>query len=95
MSPIYPSKLSHNSRGATTQDPLTKGPDDPTITYYSGVYSIIHRYVKEYIDALDPNQTNRYTYCHNNPINLIDPLGLSDAEDMTQAAKDAAKAQQE
>ena len=77
-----------------TQDPLTKGPDDPTIAYYSGVYSIIHRYVKEYIDALQPDKTNRYVYCYNNPINFTDPLGLDADEDKVKGVGEAAKAEQ-
>jgi RHS repeat-associated protein len=63
-----------------TQDPLTKGPDDPTVTYFSGCYAIFHRYIKDNVDSLQPDKTNRYVYCYNNPINLIDPLGLSDRD---------------
>ena len=77
-----------------TQDPLTKGPDDPTITYYSGVYSIVHRYLKDYVDALEPHKTNRYTYCYNNPVNKIDPLGLQADDDKVKGVGEAAKAEQ-
>ncbi len=64
----------------TTPDPLTGGPDDPTISYFSGIYSIFHRFIKEHVDALQPNKLNRYVYCYNNPVNLIDPLGLQAEE---------------
>ncbi len=57
-------------------DPLTGGPDDPTISYFGGLYSAFHRFLKEYVDALQPDKLNRYVYCYNNPVNLIDPLGL-------------------
>ncbi len=57
-------------------DPLTGGPDDPTISYFSGVYSQFHRFLREHIDGLQPHKLNRYVYCYNNPVNLIDPLGL-------------------
>ncbi len=57
-------------------DPLTGGPDDPTISYFGGLYSAFHRFLKEYVDALQPDKLNRYAYCYNNPVNLIDPLGL-------------------
>ena len=70
-----------------TRDPLTGGPDDPTISYFSGVYSAFHRFIKEHIDALQSNKLNRYVYCYNNPINLIDPLGLSADEDATAEVK--------
>ena len=70
-----------------TRDPLTGGPDDPTISYFSGVYSAFHRFIKEYVDALQPDKQNRYVYCYNNPINLIDPLGLSADEDATAEVK--------
>ena len=46
------------------------------MTYYSGVYSIFHRFIKDYVDSLQPDKINRYVYCYNNPINLTDPLGL-------------------
>jgi hypothetical protein len=63
-----------------TQDPLTKGPDDPTICYKSNIYSTVERAVKEYVNAFEPHRTlNRYVYCCNNPINFIDPLGLEAA----------------
>ncbi len=73
----------------TTPDPLTGGPDDPTISYFSGIYSIFHRFIKEHVDALQPDKHNRYVYCYNNPVNLIDPLGLEAGEvisDNTEAA---------
>jgi RHS repeat-associated protein len=63
-----------------TQDPLTKGPDDPTICYKNNIYSTVERAVKEYVNAFEPHRTlNRYVYCCNNPINFIDPLGLEAA----------------
>ncbi len=64
-------------------DPLTGGPDDPTISYFGGLYSAFHRYLKEYVDGLQPDKLNRYAYCYNNPVNLIDPLGLSAEEAQT------------
>jgi RHS repeat-associated protein len=67
----------------TTPDFLTGGPDDPRISYFSGVYSSFHRFIKEYVDALQPDRHNRYVYCYNNPINLVDPLGLSADEEAT------------
>jgi len=60
-----------------TLDPLTGGPDDPTILYLAGVYSAFHRILKEHVDALQPHKLNRYVYCTNNPVNIIDPLGLN------------------
>jgi len=62
-----------------TQDPLTKGPDDPTVSYQDNLYSFFKRSIKEMLEALDPYQTHRYAYCLNNPINHIDPLGLETA----------------
>lgn len=64
------------------------------MTYYSGVYSAIHRYLKDYIDALEPHKTNRYTYCYNNPVNKIDPLGLDADEEKASGVKAAANAEQ-
>jgi len=69
-----------------TRDPLTGGPDDPTISYFSGVYSSFHRFIKEYVDALQPDRHNRYTYCYNNPVNLVDPLGLVPDEEEVEKA---------
>jgi hypothetical protein len=46
------------------------------VSYYSGVYSIFHRFIKDYVDSLQPDKTNQYAYCYNNPVNLTDPLGL-------------------
>jgi len=79
----------------TTQDPLTGGPDDPTISYFSGVYSFFHRFIKQHIDALQPNKHNRYVYCYNNPINLTDPLGLQVAEDETKKLGEETKKEQQ
>ena len=70
-----------------TPDPLTGGPDDPSISYFDGVYSLFHRFIKEHVDALRPDKLNRYVYCYNNPVNLIDPLGLSADEDATAEVK--------
>jgi hypothetical protein len=62
-----------------TQDPLTKGPDDPTVSYKDNLFAYIERVAKEYLDAFDQNRRiNRYVYVCNNPINFIDPLGLED-----------------
>ena len=63
------------------------GPDDPTISYFSGVYSIFHRFIKEHVDALQPDKHNRYVYCYNNPVNLIDPLGLDPDNNQAEGAK--------
>ena len=59
-----------------TRDPLTGGPDDPSICYFDGVYSRFHRFIREYLTALHPDKHNRYVYCYNNPVNKVDPLGL-------------------
>jgi len=77
-----------------TQDPLSKGPDDPTIAYFNGAYSIFHRFIKVYADALQPDKTNRYVYCYNNPVNLIDPLGLSPEDDQMRRIGEISKAEQ-
>jgi len=69
----------------TTPDPLTGGPDDPTISYQSTIYVLVDRIIKEFFDSLDPTKhRNRYVYCSNNPINLIDPLGLQEEEKKTE-----------
>jgi len=60
------------------------------VSYYSGVYSIFHRFIKDYVDSLQPDKTNRYVYCYNNPINLTDPLGLEPEKEKTAEVKDAA-----
>lgn len=77
-----------------TQDPLTKGPDDPTICYKDNIYAAAHRVIEEFFNSMQPNKLNRYTYCQNNPINFIDPLGLddmqTDLEDEMNNAGDAA-----
>ena len=77
-----------------TQDPLSGGPDNPTICYKNNIFSGIDRVIKEYIDGLEPHRRlNRYVYCANNPVNLIDPLGLiysaSQLSDLADAAVDA------
>ncbi len=69
----------------TTPDPLTGGPDDPTISYFNGIYLTFHRFIIQHIESLQPDKHNRYVYCYNNPINRIDPLGLDDTEPTTQA----------
>jgi RHS repeat-associated protein len=60
----------------TTPDPLTGGPDDPSICYLDNIYAVFHRFIREHVDSLEPNKHNRYVYCYNNPVNRIDPLGL-------------------
>ena len=57
-----------------TKDPLTGGPDDPSICYKTNIYSFFDRAITENINSLDPHNTNRYVYCRNNPINFTDPL---------------------
>ena len=53
------------------------GPDDPTISYQNNIYIKAAKVVTEFINALEPwKHLNRYTYCHNNPVNFTDPLGL-------------------
>jgi RHS repeat-associated protein len=60
-----------------TQDPLTGGPDDPSIGYKNNIYAGIDRVVNQYMESFDLHRrTNRYVYCYNNPLNSIDPLGL-------------------
>ncbi len=58
------------------KDPLTGGPDDPSISYKNNIYAFFDRAIQENINSLDPHNTNRYVYCGSNPINYIDPLGL-------------------
>jgi len=58
-------------------DPLTGGPDDPTISYKDSIFSFVERVIAEYADAFEPGKRlNRYIYVGNNPISYIDPLGL-------------------
>jgi len=59
-----------------------QGPDDPTISYFRGIFAVPSLY-QEYVDALQPDKLNRYVYCYNNPVNLIDPLGLAAEEEKT------------
>ncbi len=60
-----------------TQDPLTGGPDDPNVSYANNLYAFVQAALTQWFKAQDPaRNSNRYVYCSNNPINLIDPLGL-------------------
>jgi len=63
-----------------TQDPLTGGPDDPSIAYKNNLFSFVNRAIEEYFSSMQPSKLNRYVYCQNNPINMIDPLGLQEEE---------------
>ena len=74
----------------TTPDPLTGGPDDPTISYKNNIYAYVNRVIGEFFSSMNPHKNNRYVYCRNNPVNFIDPLGLDEEEDdaRDQAADD-------
>ena len=61
-----------------TPDPLTWGPDDERTVSLKGVSNdfIVDRVILM-IGAQSPHLLHRYSYVYNNPINLVDPVGLS------------------
>jgi RHS repeat-associated protein len=59
-------------------DPFTRGPDDPRISYQNNTWASIHGKITQYMGGHTANDTNRYIYVKNNPVNCVDPLGLEE-----------------
>jgi RHS repeat-associated protein len=66
-----------------TPDPLTWGPDDPRvlISHQNNFVDVITRALIQNRGSFNPELFHRYTYCLNNPLNLMEPWGWTPVQD--------------